>query len=46
MFKEAYIKGIDLTGLDMREYIDMNKLRREKLNEYERIFNQIDYNDK
>lgn len=46
VFKEAYLKGIDLTGLDMRDYIDVNKLRREKLNEYERIFNQIEYSDK
>lgn len=33
------MKGIDLNGLDIKDYIDINKLRREKLNEYERIFN-------
>lgn len=46
VFKEAFMKGIDLSILDIKEYLDMNKLKREKLNEYEKIFNQIEYSDK
>lgn len=38
VFKEAYMHGIDLSSLDIKDFIDYNKLRREKLNEYERIF--------
>jgi hypothetical protein len=40
------LKGIDLSSLDIKDYIDINKLKREKLNEYERIFNQLEYSDK
>jgi hypothetical protein len=32
------MKGIDLTVLDIRDYIDLQKLRKEKMNEYEKIF--------
>lgn len=46
VFKEAYMKGIDLSSLDVKDFIDINKLRREKMNEYERIFNQLEYSDK
>ena len=46
VFKEAFHKGIDLSSLDIKDFIDINKLKREKLNEYERIFNQLEYSDK
>ena len=46
VFKEAYMKGIDLSELDIRDYIDIQKLRREKMNEYERIFNRADHSEK
>ena len=40
------MKGIDLSVLDVRDYIDINKLKREKMNEYERLFNHIENQDK
>jgi hypothetical protein len=46
VFREAYIKGIDLSMLDIREYIDIQKLKREKMNEYEKLFIQVEYSDK
>lgn len=39
VFKEAFLKGIDLSALDIKDYIDINKLKREKMNEFEKIFN-------
>jgi len=46
VFTDAYMKGIDLSALDLKDYIDMNKLRREKMNEFERLFRNIDHSDK
>lgn len=40
------MKGIDLSSLDIKEYIDYQQLKRDKLNEYEKIFNQIEHSDK
>lgn len=46
VFKDAYNKGIDMSALDFKDYIDMQNLKREKMNEFEKLFNGIEYSDK
>jgi hypothetical protein len=45
VFKEAFLKGVDLGVLEVKELIDYNRLKKDKMNEYEKIFVNVDYND-